>query len=111
MFYLKTHVNQLSKFHGYHDLGECEVLSETSWTVTFVTASVKEDESGDQGHPQAYCISLPCDTALLYTSASSNSHLIWSVMDGKSEQRFCVKFCVKLDKSAAATIEMLSEAF
>jgi uncharacterized metal-binding protein len=32
-------------------------------------------------------------------------------MDGKIEQRVCIKFCVKLGKSATATLEMLREAF
>jgi hypothetical protein len=42
-----------------------EVLLECSQTVIVVTASVKEDERGGQGtFLQAYCISLPCGTAL-----------------------------------------------
>jgi hypothetical protein len=32
-------------------------------------------------------------------------------MDGKTEQRVCIKFCVKLGKSATDTLEMLCEAF
>jgi hypothetical protein len=32
-------------------------------------------------------------------------------MDGKIEQRACMKFCVKLGKSTAETLEMLHEAF
>jgi hypothetical protein len=32
-------------------------------------------------------------------------------MDGKIEQRVCIKFCVKLRKSATKTLEMLLEAF
>jgi hypothetical protein len=32
-------------------------------------------------------------------------------MDGKIEQRACIKFCVKLSKSATETLEMLREAF
>jgi hypothetical protein len=32
-------------------------------------------------------------------------------MDGKIEQRVCIKFCVKLSKSANETLEMLREAF
>jgi hypothetical protein len=32
-------------------------------------------------------------------------------MDGKFEQRVCIKFCVKLSKSATETPEMLCEAF
>jgi hypothetical protein len=38
---------------------------ESSWTVIFVTASVKGDERGGKVMlSQAYCISLPCDTVL-----------------------------------------------
>jgi hypothetical protein len=32
-------------------------------------------------------------------------------MDGKIEQRVCIKFCVKLGKSASETLEMPHEAF
>jgi hypothetical protein len=32
-------------------------------------------------------------------------------MDSKIEQRVCIKFCVKLGKSATETVEMLCEAF
>jgi hypothetical protein len=32
-------------------------------------------------------------------------------MDDKIEQRVCIKFCVKLGKSAMKTLEMLHEAF
>jgi hypothetical protein len=31
--------------------------------------------------------------------------------DGKIEQLVCIKFCVKLGKSATKTLEMLPEAF
>jgi hypothetical protein len=32
-------------------------------------------------------------------------------MDGKIKQRVCIKFCMKLGKSATETLEMLHEAF
>jgi hypothetical protein len=32
-------------------------------------------------------------------------------MDGKIEQHDCIKFCVKLGKTATKTLEMLHEAF
>jgi hypothetical protein len=32
-------------------------------------------------------------------------------MDGKIEQRVCIKFCVELGKSATEIIEMIREAF
>jgi hypothetical protein len=31
-------------------------------------------------------------------------------MDGKIKQHFCIKFCVKLSKSATKTLEMLHDA-
>jgi hypothetical protein len=33
------------------------------------------------------------------------------VTDGKIKQRVCIKFCVKLSKSATETLEMLRETF
>jgi hypothetical protein len=33
------------------------------------------------------------------------------VMDGRIEQRACIKFCVKLGKFIAEALEMLHEAF
>jgi hypothetical protein len=38
-------------------------------------------------------------------------YLIFSVTDGKTERRFCIKFCVKLGKSPIKALEMLCEAF
>jgi hypothetical protein len=32
-------------------------------------------------------------------------------MDGKTEQHVCIKFCVKLSKSATETLEMICEGF
>jgi uncharacterized metal-binding protein len=32
-------------------------------------------------------------------------------VDGKIEQHVCIKFCMKLGKSAAETLKMLHEAF
>jgi hypothetical protein len=32
-------------------------------------------------------------------------------MDGKIEQRVCIKFCMKLGKSTTETLEMLHESF
>jgi hypothetical protein len=42
-------------------------------------------------------------------SAISASCFILSAMDGKIEQHVCIKFCVKLGKSATETLEMLRE--
>jgi hypothetical protein len=36
---------------------------------------------------------------------------VLSAVDGKIEQLVCIKFCVKLGKSTAETLEMLLEAF
>jgi hypothetical protein len=44
-------------------------------------------------------------------SAFSASCFVLSPMDSKIEQRVCIKFCVKLGKSATETLEMLREAF
>jgi hypothetical protein len=46
-----------------------------------------------------------------YTNAFSTSCFVLSAMDGKSEQRVCIKFCVKLGKFATETYGMLCEAF
>jgi hypothetical protein len=46
-----------------------------------------------------------------YTSAFSISFFSLAAMDGKIEQSFCFKFCVKLGKSATETLKMLREAF
>jgi hypothetical protein len=51
-----------------------------------------------------------CEHALFYTSAFLHC-LILSAIDGKSEQCICIKFCVKLGKSATETLEILHEAF
>jgi hypothetical protein len=37
--------------------------------------------------------------------------VLLSAMDGKIEQRVCIKFCVKLSKFTTITLEMLHEAF
>jgi hypothetical protein len=44
-------------------------------------------------------------------SVFSTLCFVLSAMDGKIEQRVCIKFCLKLGKSAAKTLEMLREAF
>jgi hypothetical protein len=44
-------------------------------------------------------------------SAFLTSRFVLSAMDGKIEQRVCIKFCVKVSKSATKTLEMLREAF
>jgi hypothetical protein len=72
-----------------------------------VTASVKEDEKGDHGHTPASAVKAQC----FYTSAFSTSCFPLAAMDGKIEQRVCIKFCVKLGKSPNENLEMLREAF
>jgi hypothetical protein len=52
-----------------------------------------------------------CEQTFFYKGASSTSCFVLSAMDGKIEQRACIKFCVKLSKSATKTLEMLHEAF
>jgi hypothetical protein len=46
-----------------------------------------------------------------YTSTFLISCFILSVIDGKTEQRVCIKFCVKLSKCTIKPLKMLSEAF
>jgi hypothetical protein len=46
-----------------------------------------------------------------YKSAFLTSCFVLSAMDGKIEQRVCIKFYVKLSKSATAALEMLCQAF
>jgi hypothetical protein len=46
-----------------------------------------------------------------YTSAFLTLCFVLSAMDGKIEKRVCIKFCVKLGKSAIETLEMLRKAF
>jgi hypothetical protein len=36
---------------------------------------------------------------------------VLSAIDGKIEQHVCIKFCVKLGKSATETLEIFREAF
>jgi hypothetical protein len=37
--------------------------------------------------------------------------VLLSAMDGKIEQRVCIKFCMKLGKSGTGTLEMLHNGF
>jgi hypothetical protein len=47
----------------------------------------------------------------IYVSAFSTSCFILPAIDGNVYQRVCIKFCVKLSKSATETLEMLCETF
>jgi hypothetical protein len=94
-----------------------KVLSESSRTVSVVTASVKEDERGGQGHTstsllhQSATLHRAVNTHCFYTSAFSTLCFLLSVMDGKIEQRVCIKFRVKLGKSDTEILEVLHEGF
>jgi uncharacterized protein YjaG (DUF416 family) len=44
-------------------------------------------------------------------SAFSTLCFVLFAVDGKIEQRVCIKFCVKLGKFSTKTVEMLREAF
>jgi hypothetical protein len=44
-------------------------------------------------------------------SAFLMSCFVLSAMDGKIKQHICIKFCMKLSKSATETVEMLRESF
>jgi hypothetical protein len=67
------------------------VLSESSLTVIVVTAWVKEDERGGQGHTSASLLHQSAtwhravNTRCFYTSAFSTSCFFLSAMDGKIE--------------------------
>jgi hypothetical protein len=56
-------------------------------------------------------MTLRCEHTLFYANAYSTLCFVLSAMDGKSKQRVCIKFCMKLSKSAVETLEMLFEAF
>jgi hypothetical protein len=47
----------------------------------------------------------------LFFGAFSTLCFVWSVINGKTEQCICIKFCLKPGKSATETAEMLREAF
>jgi hypothetical protein len=51
------------------------------------------------------------NTHCFYASGFSTSCFVLSAMGGKIEHCVCIKFCVKLGKSATETLEMLHEAF
>jgi hypothetical protein len=93
------------------------LLSESAQTVIVVTASVKEDERGGQGHTstsilhQSAMYHRAVNTHCFYTTVFSSSCFILSVMDGKIEQRVSIKFCAKFGKSAIEALEVLQEAF
>jgi hypothetical protein len=57
---------------------------------------------------QAYCISLP--RGIAFTQVLFRLRAL-SAMDGKIQQRDCIKFCVKHRKSTTEILEMLCEAF
>jgi hypothetical protein len=85
------------------------VVLERSWSVIVVAALVKENERGGEGHTSAtllhqsatwHCaVNMHC----FYMSAFSTSCFVLSAMDGKTEQHVCIKFCMKLGKSANET--------
>jgi hypothetical protein len=85
------------------------VILESSQTVIVVTASVKVDERGGQGHTsesllhQSAMWQHAVNTHCLYMSVFSSTCFVLSVMDGKIGQRVCIKFCMKLDKSVTET--------
>jgi hypothetical protein len=52
-----------------------------------------------------------CEYALFLEVRFMTSCFLFSAMDGKIEQRVCIKFCEKLGKSAMEILEMLHETF
>jgi hypothetical protein len=77
---------------SYMFVGMYEVLSESTQTVIFVTASVKEDERGGQDHTSASLLHQSAtghcavNTHCFYMSAFLTSCFVLSAMDGKIEQ-------------------------
>jgi hypothetical protein len=77
-----------------------EGLLESSQTVIVVTASEKEDEWRGQGHTSTsllhqsamwhHAVNMHC----FHTSAFLTSCFVLSAIDGKIEQRVCIKFCM-----------------
>jgi hypothetical protein len=100
----------------HHRIVSVRGVLDSSWTVTVVTALVKE-ERGGQGHTsasllhQSAMLHYAVNTHCFYMSAFSILCFLLSAMDGKIEQRVCIKFWVKLGKSATKPLEMLREAF
>jgi hypothetical protein len=110
--------NIISEGLHHEETLKIKVVSESSRTVTIASASVKEDERGGQGHTSASLIALACHVAplceqalLLHECSFDLIFFLLSAMDGKIEQHVCIKFCVKLGKSATKTLEMLPESF
>jgi hypothetical protein len=73
---------------------------ESSRTVIVVTAPVKEDESGGQGHASKILLhqyaTRHCAVNIYCLSVGAFSTLcfVLCVMNGKIEQRDCIRFCV-----------------
>jgi hypothetical protein len=87
----------IGKFPGSHC---CSCLGERRW----------------EGRPRSHFHKpilhrSPHDTALWTRVAFSTLCFILSAIDGRLEQRVCMKFCVKVGKSTTGTLEMLREAF
>jgi hypothetical protein len=94
-----------------------EVVSENSWIVIVLTASVKGDEREGQGHTSAsllhksatwHCtVNIHC----YYMSALLTKHFFLFVIDPKIEQNVCIKSCMQLGKSTTEILEMLYGTF
>jgi hypothetical protein len=93
------------------------VVLKSSRTVIVVTDSLKADVRGDKGHTseslwhQSAKWHRAMNMQSFYMSALSISHFVLSEMDGKIKQCVCIKFCMKLSKSAIETPEMFHEAY
>jgi hypothetical protein len=91
-------------------------VSESSWTVIVVTTPVKH-ERGGLGHTSASLLHQSTmqyrtvNTHCFYMSACLTSCHLLSEMDSKIKQHVCIKFYVKLGKSATEILEMYHGAF
>lgn len=90
------------------------VVPKSSRCIIVVAVSVKEDDREGQGHSYTgllYYSATSCLVNVTFcTSALSTSCLVVSAMDGGMDHGVCIKFCVKLGKSASGNLEMLCEA-
>jgi uncharacterized protein with PQ loop repeat len=88
-----------------------KVLSESFWTVV-VTASVKEDERGGQGHTsesilhQSATWHRAVNMHCFYTSAFSTLCFILSAIDGKIVSSVYIKFCIHVSRPVECQLKV-----
>jgi hypothetical protein len=114
--YLSSCILNFVLFCAYPVSRVYKVVSKSPLTVIVVSALVKENERGGQGHTstsllyQSSTWHCAVNKHCFYTNNFLTSCFILSVTDSKFEQYLCIKFCVKLSKSATKPPEMIGEA-